>query len=112
MAKLKGTTYYELSQLIEPGETRTIGNNTTAYRRNDDTRIYVYLHRNPIVILHPTGHVEVTTAGWDTVTTRDRLNQFLAPVNARAHRVRGELVLTTPGGTRTWDGLWFGVVAR
>ena len=54
-----------------------IGHNTTAER--DDDEIVVRLHGHPIVSLQP-DCVMFTLAGYGTVTTRERVNQFIRPL--------------------------------
>ena len=75
MAKLAGTTYQELDRILVKDRTKTIGNNTTAHR-GDDGVIYVYLHGHNIVDLHKDGAVVLRDCGYQTVTTKERLNQF------------------------------------
>ena len=77
MANLLGTTYNQLFQLFGSRTERTIGNNTKAIIDRDDLSITVTLHDSPIVMLDPNGEISVSLAGWPTVTTRDRVNQFL-----------------------------------
>lgn len=81
MAKLAATTFAGLDRHLGKREARTIGNNTTAERIAPDT-IVVRLHGHRIVQI--TEHaVSVSNAGYGTVTTRDRINQFL-PMSVRA----------------------------
>lgn len=85
MAKLKGTTYNELATILgDSDRERKIGHNTwagwdTAGDFSGESRnvINVRLHGHLIVRLYSTGAVYISDAGWGTVTTRDRLNQFL-----------------------------------
>jgi len=74
MATLKATTYTELDRLLAGDFERVIGNNTRCHCDGDV--FVITLHRNEIVRVHP-DHVEFTLAGWNTVTTRERVNQFL-----------------------------------
>ena len=85
MAKLKATTYQSLVTNVFKGfdvenfVTRKIGNNTTAefvpsefFKRD----ILIRLHGHPIVRLEKEA-VNFTLAGYNTVTTRERVNQFI-----------------------------------
>lgn len=85
MAKLARTTYQELDRILVNDRTKTIGNNTTAHR-GDDGVIYVYLHGHNIVDLHKDGAVVLRDCGYQTVTTKERLNQF-CPMPYRVSQV-------------------------
>ena len=73
-------------------ETKTIGNSYT----NGTT---LYLHGNPIARHSCIGVIEVSTAGWNTPTTRERLNGL---PGVRVNVKRGQLYLNG----RPWDGRW------
>ena len=60
---------------------------------------FLYLHDNPIACLNADGTIEVTTAGWNTPTTRERLNGL---PGIRVNVKQGQLYLN---GFR-WDGNW------
>lgn len=82
MAKLAATNYYEIYAFLQMRNRMTypIGHNTKAklFLKNNKVEIRVTLHDHLIAILHQDGTVDATLAGYDTVTTRNRLNQ-LAP---------------------------------
>jgi hypothetical protein len=85
MAKLKMTRWTELVYRIPEGEARVIGNNTVATHDYVDGRhvIVIRLHGHAIVRFcapSPTAqpNMAFTLAGWPTVTTRERVNQFIA----------------------------------
>ena len=105
MAQMKATTFAEIEEMTSRTGSCTLGNNTTA-ERNADGTITVRLHGHAIVTLRSDGSVTVTTAGWDTVTTRDRLNTFLPNIGAPLgpHRVRGALRFMSPQGDLPWNG--------
>lgn len=95
MAKLKSTDYRRLVELCKHGRRGTvtvgactIGNNTTA-ELDDDATVTIRLHGHPIVRLYESGDTAWTLAGWPTVTTRERVNQFL-PIGQRVYQHRGE----------------------
>ncbi len=58
----------------------------------------VLLHGNKIV-KRENGKVLISTAGWNTRTTIERLNAF---TNKRVHVKKGQLML----GEQVWDGNW------
>lgn len=57
-------------------ESRKIANNTYLKRRRND-ELAVRLHNTDILTFHKDGRIELYTAGWNTVTTRGRMNEFL-----------------------------------
>lgn len=104
MATLKTTDYRALVALCERRRgSATIGHNTTA-RIEPDGVVVVSLHGNPIVRMFPDGDTAWTLAGWPTVTTRDRVNQFL-PIGQRVYQHRGDQRQswpTFPGDRAGW----------
>ena len=90
MARLKATTWGGLNTILgtRPNDRIVIGNNTTAeYVESEmpnQRDILIRLHGHAIVRLEPddgqrdgSGPVNFTMAGYGTVTTRDRINQFI-----------------------------------
>lgn len=60
---------------------------------------FLYLHDNAIACHEPDGTISITTAGWNTPTTRERLNGIPGVrVYVRDH----QLYLNG----RPWDGSW------
>ena len=68
--------YRSLSYLIDGRESKKIGNNTIVHRLDDDT-VAIKYHRTNILKINQENVVTISTGGWETVTTKDRLNQFL-----------------------------------
>jgi len=68
-AKLQGRCY----------QSRKLENNTYLKRRNwgRTKAIVVQLHSTDVITFFEDGRIEVSTGGWDTVTTRDRINSYL-----------------------------------
>ena len=54
---------------------RKIGNNTRAFLR-DDNSVDIVLHSTPVVTIREDGTYILRTGGWQTVTTKDRINQY------------------------------------
>lgn len=54
---------------------RKIGNNTTGYIEYDGS-VSIELHSTKVVVLYPNGLVKLQTGGWQTATTKDRINQY------------------------------------
>lgn len=73
--RTNATTYQELDALLGNRESRKVGNNTYAERLGDGV-IGIRLHQTHVVILSAT-RVVLNTGGWNTVTTKDRINTYL-----------------------------------
>ena len=73
----------QIKQAFERRESKTIGNTTTDGKT-------VWLHGNAIVKRDPDGLVRWSLAGWNTPTTRERVNGI---ANAGVHQVNFEPVL-------------------
>jgi len=71
-------TYAEAVKMVR-GKTnrskRKIGNNTRAYIEYDGS-VSIELHSTKVVVLYPNGLVKLQTGGWQTITTKDRINQY------------------------------------
>lgn len=76
MAKLIATNYDDLLRILtESGGTKKIGHNTVA--ELDEWDIIITLHGHEILRLQDGGRTMFNLAGWGTVTTRERINQFI-----------------------------------
>lgn len=64
---------------IECVSCKKVGNNTVLYVRKDGTNVY-RLHQTDIIEVRPDGSIMLNSGGWQTSTTRDRLNNTLRPV--------------------------------
>lgn len=74
--------------------------------RTDGERIY--LHGNCIA-KRENGSVYISTGGWNTLTTRERLNGIVRSLGLRMsiHQHRHNLYFwTAEGGSVPWDGEW------
>lgn len=67
-------TYTEAAAKLGKRDSRKLGNNTYLERRGVD--IAVRLHSTDIVTFHPDGSATLNSGGWQTVTTKDRINAF------------------------------------
>lgn len=54
---------------------RKIGNNTYAEILNDDT-VAIKLHSTYVVKIRADGTYTLNSGGWQTLTTKDRINQY------------------------------------
>lgn len=57
-------------------ESKKVGNNTYAIRR-DQNSIAIRLHNTDILTFSANGSIKLNTGGWETVTTKSRMNEFL-----------------------------------
>ena len=75
MAKLQATTFDRLDLILGSRSRKSIGNNTVAIRTGETITITLHGHR--IVELFSRDKIVFNFAGFPTLTTRDRINQFL-----------------------------------
>ena len=57
------------------GKRRKVGNNTYAEILHDNS-VGIMLHSTYVVKIHPDNTYTLQTGGWQTVTTKDRINQY------------------------------------
>lgn len=57
-----------------PANGKPIANNTRLFDRGD--HIAIRLHNTDIIKLYPNGVVVLRHGGWQTITTKDRLNRY------------------------------------
>lgn len=71
-------TFKELDSKLTGRNTsrRKLANNTYAHR-NADGSIAIQLHSTDILTFHPDGRTVVTSGGWQTSTTKARLNDYM-----------------------------------
>ncbi len=100
-------SFTALAEFIAKGRSKTsrkLENNTVAHIL-DPERIAVRLHKTDILTFHKSGRVVVTTGGWKSVTTKDRLNSYL-PAGFRVSQSKGLWYWT--GGAVFTDGDYIG----
>jgi hypothetical protein len=100
---MTATDYYGLRRLHEGRRfyaTRKVGNNTYSHLTLDAEfqPIDITLHGHNIVRLFPNGAVMFNECGWATVTTRNRINQFL-PGRYHLNQRNYDQILHHPDGT-------------
>ena len=69
-------TYESMTEFLGGREDKKLGHNTFV-ERISEFEIGIKYHNTYIVKLDPTDIMTVNTGGWDTVTTKGRLNLFL-----------------------------------
>ena len=73
-------------------ESRKLANNTHLHRRSWGAGIAVKLHSTDVVTFLPDGSIELSTGGWSTPTTRDRMDAAL-PTPWHVASERGTTIL-------------------
>ena len=53
-----------------------IDNNTWAQFASNGRDIEIILHHTAVVIVRPDGNFEINSGGWQTLTTKNRINKF------------------------------------
>lgn len=98
---------------IKARETVRCGDNTRVYRTSpsetasgvSDTRVLLHGSLIAVVPDDDTLPVRITLAGWDTVTTRSRINTIAREFcSASVHRVKGQTVVTRAGESEPLTG--------
>lgn len=92
------TDYDSAARVLAGGrskDSRKIANNTWLERRGDH-EIAVRLHGTDVVTFHDDGSVTFRTGGWNTSTTRARLNAY-APAGAQFFTRKGRMYFTGKG---------------
>jgi len=100
VAKIGGSLTYDkaLSALGNKKEVK-LGHNTWVCRR-DDGDVAVKYHYTDIVTFHPDYSITVRTGGWDTSTTRGRLNDLLSDHGVYCENGNG--IIEDVEGTAYW----------
>lgn len=57
-------------------EKKKLDNNTYAHRKEDGS-IGIRLHNTDVVTFYPNGDFKLNSGGWHTMTTKDRINNFV-----------------------------------
>lgn len=94
-------TYMDFATLDEElgnKEVKKIGHNTII-RRIDEFTIGLKYHDTDIVKIDPTNIVTLSNGGWDTPTTKDRLNQFLRCLGAHIYQKKHTWYIVGDNGT-------------
>lgn len=81
-------SYHALATYLGKRDSRTLAHNTFVTRMGPEGPIDVVFHYTHILSFDLDGNVTVNTNGYHTVTTKQRLNQFLVPHGYRISSVR------------------------
>ena len=69
------TSYGEAERILGHRESKKLGNNTYLERFDDDT-IVIKLHSTYVVTYCKNGDVILDSGGWQSKTTKDRINKY------------------------------------
>jgi hypothetical protein len=94
--------YEKLSEFLGKKESKKIGNNTFLERLEPNV-LGIRLHGTHIIEIDPTDIMKLKTNGWWTVTTKDRLNQFLGCRSTRIYQEKGNWLIKGLNGTFQFD---------
>lgn len=73
----KLVSYEAMNNFLGSKSQKVVGHNTTA-ERISEFEIGIKYHNTYIIKIDPTDIITVNSGGWDTKTTKERLNQFLS----------------------------------
>ena len=71
------TNYVAALTALGSRDSRVLCNNTRAVRHDD--AVGIVLHTTEIVTFYADGRIRITLGGWNTTTTRSRINACLRP---------------------------------
>ena len=101
------TVFSVLDEKLGKRPSRKVANNTYLERRGEDA-IALRLHATDIAVAKKdhAGHVVLTSGGYKTMTTKDRLNEFLRGSGLQLWQARGVWTLSGNGVSGTFrDGV-------
>ena len=88
------TTYAEADSILGRKDSRKIAHNTYLERLDAET-IGVRLHRTYVVRFNVNGTLSLDSGGWQTVTTKERMNRYL-PAGFRLYQQDYQWFVSSP----------------
>lgn len=86
-------SYFGAQTALGSRDSKRIGHNTTLHRTYGGAYAVQY-HSTDILTAHPDGSIEIATGGWDTITTKTRINHLLpGGYGIHGHRIAGQTSL-------------------
>lgn len=92
-------SYHKLASFLGKKDARTIAHNTVVIRVSE-SQIGVILHHTRILTFDLVGNVTLNSGGYHTVTTKQRLNQFLRPHGWSVEQKKYEWYVRGPQGEK------------
>lgn len=90
---------------------RPLENNTRLVRRSE-TEIAVRLHETDVLTYHRNGNRTLNSGGWLTVTTKDRINNYLGSVGIKVASDKGQWFLYRIPGWDKVSEFYDGIVVK
>lgn len=82
--------YSELANFLGNKAHRPVkGKVATSIERLENDAIAVYYHNTAVITFYPDGRIRLKTDGWETQTTKERINQYL-PRDLKVYSVKRE----------------------
>ena len=93
-----GSLYAQFDALLQGrcAQKRRVDNHTWLERR-ERNQIVLKLHQTDIITCAPHDVITVYAGGWQTATTKDRLNNYLGKLGFGISQVKGVWYWCTPG---------------
>lgn len=95
-------SYFGLVDFLNGRQEKKLGHNTIVHMvrvmDSPEDQVAVKYHGTDIIRVDREGVVTLSTGGWDTPTTKDRLNQFLRCRNMSIYQKKGEWYITNRFG--------------
>jgi hypothetical protein len=95
---MRTTKRAQLANVAYVGISKKVDNNTVAYTRPNGDRC-IRLHRTDVVTHRADGCCVLNSGGWQTVTTKDRINSY-GPAGVRVFQRKHEWFICKAGD---WD---------
>jgi len=93
--KISRMNYRDALNILGTRDSRKIANHTYLQRQPNGS-IVVHLHSTDVVTYYPSGYIVLYTGGWETVTTKDRINSSL--LDTRIYSIKGHWTITDSKG--------------
>lgn len=87
-------------------DSKKIANNT--YQEKIPGGVRIRLHNTPVVVFYENGKIVLNSGGWQTVTTKDRINRNLGHFGFYVNSIDGRWYVNKIGEDRHWpffDGM-------
>jgi hypothetical protein len=89
--------FCRLDSLLGSKQAATVGNNTIVHRTGRYCDIALNLHGTDVVTVSSSGDITLDSGGWQTTTTRERMNQLLQCIGFRIYQKRWQWYLSGRG---------------
>jgi len=94
--------YDSANRFLDGKNSRKLAHNTLVHRDRPGDAIRVRYHNTDVVTYHLGGSIELNSGGYQTVTTKQRMNQLLPPGHG-VYQYRHEWFVQTPNGSYPFE---------